>query len=154
MWVWSSKRNSYKKWVTIYKHQVSIFLQRVEHQAELLHSVVSQASNPVESSNKTIMTTLKKRLFEAKGNGQTSYLESYDPITPPFGQQSTKSLLINLRHRSSHTSGNDIPTFQSKWTTDEQNQVKLRHDLDLHARTKSKSIGSYIRISIRSYPTL
>lgn len=41
MQVWSSKRKSHQQWVTIHKHWVLNFLQRVERQAELFHSTAS-----------------------------------------------------------------------------------------------------------------
>ncbi|RVX18518.1 hypothetical protein CK203_006777 [Vitis vinifera] len=55
-----------------------------------------QSNGQAEATNKTLITALKKRLEQAKGNGWRSYPASYGPIEPhPDGQQET---LLSLSH--------------------------------------------------------
>ncbi|XP_022841945.1 uncharacterized protein LOC111365636 [Olea europaea var. sylvestris] len=65
-----------------------------------------QANSQAESSNKTVMNTLKKRLSEAKGKWADELPGVLGPIAPPVEHPLVNALLVGLRHGSGHTSKN------------------------------------------------
>ncbi|XP_057775328.1 uncharacterized protein LOC130994298 [Salvia miltiorrhiza] len=116
-----------------------------------------QANGQAESSNKTIMNTLKKLLEKAKGRWADELpgvLWSYRTTTRTSTGETPFSLAYGME--AVIPTENEVPTARHELTTDDGNQEVMCHELDLLDEKRNKAnirLASYQQSIARHYDT-
>ncbi|XP_057811617.1 uncharacterized protein LOC131025850 [Salvia miltiorrhiza] len=114
-----------------------------------------QANGQAESSNKTIMNTLKKRLEKAKGKWADELpgvLWSYRTTTRASTGETPFSLAYGME--AVIPTESEVPTARHELTTDDGNQEAMCHELDLLDEKRNKvniRLASYQQSIVRHY---
>ena len=64
---WATKRDCVRQWNSVHQHNSCRFLQTLGNPNQVRLRYPSQANGHVESSNKVILNSIKKKLEAAKG---------------------------------------------------------------------------------------